>query len=233
MTSIIPAVPNYVFHAYLLHGMIRIARFFAPEVQPWQENDSSADFQFSKDAIQRYLRIYLGSSLYQLSSEDLEGLIIAAGEQPEQTSDLVSQLIQSMADNFWDWGDAPWIKHGIFMGSPQKDMIPCSFGAIVFEAICCLIYNFQIAYAYDLSLTIEMHAHHGNFKPSQGPIISWIKDTFKDTFSREYLIFAQVGANELSNFYKQSSLFDEESNAWRYSFVLQMALDRILNYEEM
>lgn len=213
--------------------MTRISQFFAPDVQPWQENDSISDCQTSKEEIQRHLRIYLGPSLCQLSSKDLEGLIIAAGEQPEQTSDLVSRLIQSMADNFWDWGDASWIKHGIFMGSPKKDIIPCSFGAIVFEAICCLIYNFQIAYAYDLSLTLEMHAHYGNIKSDQGPIIAWIKDAFKETFSREYLIFAQIGANELSDFYKQSSLFEEESDTWRYSFVLQMALDRILNYEEM
>lgn len=232
MTSTIPAVPNYIFHAYLLHGMIRIARFFAPGVEPWQENDLGSDFQSSKDAIQRHLRVYLGPSLYQLSSEDLEGLIIAAGEKPAKTPDLAAQLIQSMTDNFWDWGDAPWIKHGIFIRSPKKDMIPCSFGAIVFESICCLIYNFQIAYAYDLFLTLEMHAHYGNIKPEQGPVIAWIKKSFKETFSRECLIFAQIGANELSDFYKQSSLFKEESDVWRYSFVLQMALDKILNYEE-
>jgi hypothetical protein len=100
--------------------MIRIARFFAPGVEPWQENDLGSDFQSSKDAIQRHLRVYLGPSLYQLSSEDLEGLIIAAGEKPAKTPDLAAQLIQSMTDNFWDWGDAPWIKHGIFIRSPKK-----------------------------------------------------------------------------------------------------------------
>lgn len=233
MAQTLPAVPQYVFHAYLLHGMIRVARFLVPDIEPWAEDDTEDASKLAKAAVHRHLRLYLGPSLCQLSSDDLEGLIIAAsGEPAKPQKDLATQLIDLMTAMFWSGGDAPWLQYGIFASSPDKDMIPCSFGAIVFEAMCCLIHNFQITFAYEPSLTLMMHHHYGNISSDGvGAVISAIKHSFQDTFSREILVFAQIGANESSDFYRQDSLFEEESDAWRYSFCLQMAINRISSYE--
>lgn len=232
MAPTLPEVPSYVFHAYLLHGMIRVAQFFAPDIKPWNENDSSQNVENAKESIKRHLRIYLGSSLFQLSSKDLEGLIIASGNEPVENKDLATQLIQSMTNIFWDSGSTPWLKYGIFTKTPDKDMIPCSFGAIVFEAMCCLIYHFQITFAYDPAFTLFMHDYHCNLSGGIDAVIGGVVNSFKDTFSREVLIFAQIGADELSDFYHQAKLFEEESDAWRYTFCLQMASNRILHYED-
>lgn len=227
----LPEVPGYIFHAYLWHGLIRISRFFAPEVKPWGNADSSNEALRSKEEIYDYLRFYLGPVLCKLSIEDLEGLVIASGEKPSKDSGLLKKVLECLLLGFWRGGDVAWINHGIFREIPDKKLIPYSLDSIVFEAMCCLIHQYKIAFAFDSNTTLSMHFHYGNILNEGNPLPAGIDKTFRKTFSKEVLILAQVGANELSDFYQQACLFEEESESWRYSFCLQMALNRISNFD--